>query len=395
MVKASTRTKTKNPFSLFKKKNKKSKDRANNKSKTASKQNAVAVVPDVRPTIDERAVRAGETFRRWEALEDGGRFQYACREFVKGFAGDEDRLLKRITITEQNNLQEEGTTSRYDNDNDNNEHGSSAVVTTYRRNLVRNDALAAPPRRGVVETTTKTKERREGSTNNVSSDTASETDFSTSVATEIDVDDDAAAAVDDDDDDEKRDGSLGDGDDTATATTASVDHRAIDADVVVVAVPTTSFSRAPENDGVSSTRDETENRCSEREIENENEPSAVADETENHRSESENENENEDVAENRCSESENENDNEDERTAVADELDTLVHAVEVPADDVTVCSEEASDVASSATSKVRNTDKRKKEPPGKVDNAEPLPDYTEFEEKLTKRKRFLCFLCFG
>jgi hypothetical protein len=64
----------------------------------------------VRPAdFDEDVIRQSPTFMKWARLELGEKLKYACREFVKGHAEDEERLMRRIMIARRNNLRDHET----------------------------------------------------------------------------------------------------------------------------------------------------------------------------------------------------------------------------------------------------------------------------------------------
>mmetsp|Transcript_6629 Transcript_6629/g.10111 ORF Transcript_6629/g.10111 Transcript_6629/m.10111 type:complete len:313 (+) Transcript_6629:320-1258(+) len=56
--------------------------------------------------FNEELVRKAPTFKNWEKLAPGERMKYACREFIKGEADDEERLMRRIMIARRNNLKD-------------------------------------------------------------------------------------------------------------------------------------------------------------------------------------------------------------------------------------------------------------------------------------------------
>uniref|UniRef100_A0A7R9VMT0 Uncharacterized protein n=1 Tax=Pseudictyota dubia TaxID=2749911 RepID=A0A7R9VMT0_9STRA len=58
------------------------------------------------PDFDEALVRQAPTFIKWQALRDGEKLRYACRDFVKGYGEDEERLMRRIMIARRNNLRD-------------------------------------------------------------------------------------------------------------------------------------------------------------------------------------------------------------------------------------------------------------------------------------------------
>ncbi len=62
--------------------------------------------------FDEAKVRASPTFKKWMALQPGQDLRYACREYVKGFDDDEERLMRRIMIARRNNLKDHATLKR-------------------------------------------------------------------------------------------------------------------------------------------------------------------------------------------------------------------------------------------------------------------------------------------
>eukprot|EP00934_Nitzschia_sp_Nitz4_P005271 Nitzschia sp. Nitz4//scaffold130_size63480//2137//3006//NITZ4_006236-RA/size63480-processed-gene-0.85-mRNA-1//-1//CDS//3329535150//5261//frame0 len=59
--------------------------------------------------FDEALVRQSPTFLKWSQLADGQSLRYACREFIKGHADDEERLMRRIMIARRNNLRDHST----------------------------------------------------------------------------------------------------------------------------------------------------------------------------------------------------------------------------------------------------------------------------------------------
>lgn len=62
--------------------------------------------------FDEVKVRTSPTFQKWMALQPGQDLRYACREYVKGFDDDEERLMRRIMIARRNNLKDHATLKR-------------------------------------------------------------------------------------------------------------------------------------------------------------------------------------------------------------------------------------------------------------------------------------------
>ena len=62
--------------------------------------------------FDEVKVRASPTFQKWMALQPGQDLRYACRDYVKGFDNDEERLMRRIMIARRNNLKDHATLKR-------------------------------------------------------------------------------------------------------------------------------------------------------------------------------------------------------------------------------------------------------------------------------------------
>uniref|UniRef100_A0A7S4K6E7 Uncharacterized protein n=1 Tax=Odontella aurita TaxID=265563 RepID=A0A7S4K6E7_9STRA len=56
--------------------------------------------------FDEAIVRQAPTFIRWQTLRDGEKLRYACRDFIKGYGEDEERLMRRIMIARRNNLRD-------------------------------------------------------------------------------------------------------------------------------------------------------------------------------------------------------------------------------------------------------------------------------------------------
>jgi hypothetical protein len=45
--------------------------------------------------FDEDLIRQSPTFAKWMKLATGEKLKYACREFVKGRADDDERLMRR------------------------------------------------------------------------------------------------------------------------------------------------------------------------------------------------------------------------------------------------------------------------------------------------------------
>ena len=62
--------------------------------------------------FDEELVRQAPTFKKWENLAKGDRMKYASREFIKGAADDEERLMRRIMIARRNNLKDHAVIKR-------------------------------------------------------------------------------------------------------------------------------------------------------------------------------------------------------------------------------------------------------------------------------------------
>ena len=62
--------------------------------------------------FDEPVIRQSPTFIRWMQLAVGEKMKYACREFIKGHAEDEERLMRRIMIARRNNLKDHQTLKR-------------------------------------------------------------------------------------------------------------------------------------------------------------------------------------------------------------------------------------------------------------------------------------------
>lgn len=58
------------------------------------------------PDFDEQLVRQSPTFIKWSTLNQGEKLRYACREFIKGYMDDEERLMRRIMIARRNNLKD-------------------------------------------------------------------------------------------------------------------------------------------------------------------------------------------------------------------------------------------------------------------------------------------------
>jgi hypothetical protein len=49
--------------------------------------------------FDEDLIRQSPTFAKWMKLATGEKLKYACREFVKGRADDDERLMRRyVTV---------------------------------------------------------------------------------------------------------------------------------------------------------------------------------------------------------------------------------------------------------------------------------------------------------
>jgi len=59
--------------------------------------------------FDEELVRRSPTFGKWECLGAGKKLRYACREFLKGYGDDEERLMRRIMIARRNNVRDHET----------------------------------------------------------------------------------------------------------------------------------------------------------------------------------------------------------------------------------------------------------------------------------------------
>ena len=62
--------------------------------------------------FDEEGVRKSPTFVKWSKLKAGEKLRYACRDFVKGFGDDEERLMRRIMIARRNNLKDHAVLKR-------------------------------------------------------------------------------------------------------------------------------------------------------------------------------------------------------------------------------------------------------------------------------------------
>jgi len=62
--------------------------------------------------FNEQSIRQSPTMQRWEALQNGEKLKYACREFIKGQGDDEERLMRRIMIARRNNLRDHQTLKR-------------------------------------------------------------------------------------------------------------------------------------------------------------------------------------------------------------------------------------------------------------------------------------------
>lgn len=56
--------------------------------------------------FDEEIIRQSPTFIKWLSLQTGEKLRYACREFVKDYGDDEERLMRRIMIARRNNLRD-------------------------------------------------------------------------------------------------------------------------------------------------------------------------------------------------------------------------------------------------------------------------------------------------
>jgi hypothetical protein len=56
--------------------------------------------------FNEEEVKKAPTWRKWLSVPAGSTLRYACRDFVKGNAGDEERLMRRIMIARRNNIKD-------------------------------------------------------------------------------------------------------------------------------------------------------------------------------------------------------------------------------------------------------------------------------------------------
>jgi hypothetical protein len=64
------------------------------------------------PDFNEDIVKQSPSFIKWQQLENGQKMKYACREFTKGQANDEERLMRRIMIARRNNIKDHETLKR-------------------------------------------------------------------------------------------------------------------------------------------------------------------------------------------------------------------------------------------------------------------------------------------
>jgi hypothetical protein len=69
--------------------------------------------------FDEVKVRESPTFQNWMALQPGQVLRYACRDFVRGYQDDEEKLMRRIMIARRNNLKDHAMLKRARGNNDN------------------------------------------------------------------------------------------------------------------------------------------------------------------------------------------------------------------------------------------------------------------------------------
>ena len=56
--------------------------------------------------FDEEMCKKAPTYKKWISLKNGEILRYACRDFEKGSAVDEERLLRRIMIARRNNVKQ-------------------------------------------------------------------------------------------------------------------------------------------------------------------------------------------------------------------------------------------------------------------------------------------------
>ena len=68
--------------------------------------------------FDEVKVRESPTFQNWMALQPGQVLRYACRDFVRGYQDDEEKLMRRIMIARRNNLKDHAMLKRARGNND-------------------------------------------------------------------------------------------------------------------------------------------------------------------------------------------------------------------------------------------------------------------------------------
>lgn len=61
------------------------------------------------PDFDESIIKRSPTYLKWMRLEPGQKLRYACREFIKGYGDDEERLMRRILIARRNNVRDHET----------------------------------------------------------------------------------------------------------------------------------------------------------------------------------------------------------------------------------------------------------------------------------------------
>jgi hypothetical protein len=62
--------------------------------------------------FNEEVIKQSPSFIKWQQLENGQKMKYACREFTKGQANDEERLMRRIMIARRNNIKDHETLKR-------------------------------------------------------------------------------------------------------------------------------------------------------------------------------------------------------------------------------------------------------------------------------------------
>jgi hypothetical protein len=64
------------------------------------------------PDFDEDSIRQSPTFVKWMGLHPGQTLRYACRDFIKDYGEDEERLMRRIMIARRNNKRDHETLKR-------------------------------------------------------------------------------------------------------------------------------------------------------------------------------------------------------------------------------------------------------------------------------------------